>query len=267
VLDPCHESPYIECREAENKGNLQMPIKPTVFVVTDIETTLKKRIAFDIAWQAIDRTGRIYGTGSYVIREAFRVDVPFFAEKLGHYFDDAYSHLIRPASIVEVRDKYNKQVMDLQESGHRVIGCAYNAAFDFKYLPETYAALTGESLPWMKTKMEVLDIWDYWGESVPQHYAQIANASNSGKYVSTSAESAYKFEFLKPEFIERHIAWSDVEIESDILLKALSRKKKMPVVSNPKQLAGAVWKKINTRLGIDGKALLPQAVKSEMVGA
>lgn len=242
-----------------------MPNKPTVFVVTDIETTLKKRIAFDVAWQTIDRSGRIYGKGSYVIREAFRVDVPFFAEKLGHYFDDAYSHLIRPASIVEVRDKYNKQVKDLQESGHRVILCAYNAAFDFKYLPETFQSLTGDSLPWMKTKTEILDIWDYWGESVPRHYAQMAPASASGKYISTSAESAYKFEFLKPDFIERHIAWSDVQIESDILLKALSRKKKLPAVKSPKEFTGSVWKKINTRLGIDGKEILPQAVN--MVGA
>ena len=117
----------------------------------------------------------------------------------------------------------------------------------------------------MKSKVEILDIWDYWGESVPRHYAQMASASNSGKYVSTSAESAYKFEFLKPDFIERHIAWSDVQIESDILLRALSRKKKLNAVSSPKNLAGAVWKKINTRLGIEGKELLPQAVN--MVGA
>jgi hypothetical protein len=59
--------------------------------------------------------------------------------------------------------------------------------------------------------------------------------------------------------VEYHRAWHDVEIEAEILLKALSRKKKIPVVKSPAQLAGAVWKKINTRLGIDGKDLLPQA--------
>jgi hypothetical protein len=79
--------------------------------------------------------------------------------------------------------------------------------------------------------------------------------------VSTSAESAYRYEFVKPVFEERHIAWSDVEIESEILVKALARKKKMPVVKSPAALVGGVWKKINTRLGIDGKAFLPQAVK------
>jgi hypothetical protein len=43
-------------------------------------------------------------------------------------------------------------------------------------------------------------------------------------------------------------------------MRALSRKKRLTVVRSPADLVGAVWKKINTRLGIDGKSLLPQAV-------
>ncbi len=232
---------------------------PTLFVTTDIETTMKKRIAFDIAWKIHDRKGREYGRGSYVIRESFRHDVPFFAEKLGHYFDDAYSHLIRPGNIMDVREEYNSQIAKLQIKGHRVIACAYNSAFDFKYLPETVSVLTGGAVTrWMMQPVELMDIWDYWGGSVPLHYGQMAPTSASGKYVSTSAENAYRFEFNKEDFVERHIAWSDVEIESDILCKALSRKKEMPIVKSPKELAGAVWKKINTRLGISGDCILPQ---------
>jgi hypothetical protein len=242
-----------------------MALKSTLFVVTDIETTLKKRIAFDIAWKIIDRKGREYGRGSYVIREAFCHDVPFFAQKLGFYFDDAFAGLIRPASILEVRAEYNAQIAKLQESGHRVILGAYNSAFDFKYLPETLATLTnGAETRWLSTRVELMDIWDYWGESVPRNYAKSAAASASGKYLSTSAESAYRFESRQPDFVEYHRAWHDVEIESEILLKALSRKKKLPVVKSPAALVGAVWQKINTRLGIDGKALLPQAVKPQL---
>lgn len=244
--------------------------KPTVFVVTDIETTLKNRIAFDVAWKTIDRMGRVYGQGSYVIREAFQHDVPFFKEKLGWYFDDAFAHMIRPATIRQVRKAYASQVRDLQKLGHRVILTAYNAAFDFKYLPETLRQLTGDpDAKWLDKPAELMDTWQYWGDSVPKHYAQRAAASDSGRFIATTAEEAYKFEFDKPDFEERHIAWSDVEIESEILLKALSRKKKLPIVKSPTEFMGAVWKRINTRLGIDGKALLPQAVKAQeqMVGA
>jgi hypothetical protein len=234
-----------------------MPFKPTLFVVTDIETTLRKRIAFDVAWRIIDKSGREYGAGSYVIREAFKVDVPFFKEKLGHYFDDAYSRLIKPASVAEVRDEYNRQIAQLQDAGHRVIACAYNAAFDFKYLPHTFNVIHGTKTPWMQRKVELMDIWDFWGASVPLNYK--ANATASGKYMSTSAESAYRWEFNQSDFEERHIAWHDVLIESDILLKAVRRKKPMPVVNSPRDFAGAVWKKINTRLGVDGTAALALA--------
>ena len=66
-------------------------MKPTLFVVLDIETTLKKRIAFDVAWTITDRRGNDFGSGSYVLREAFAHDTPFFKEKLGHYFDDTFA--------------------------------------------------------------------------------------------------------------------------------------------------------------------------------
>jgi hypothetical protein len=232
-----------------------MAKKPTLFMVTDIETTLKKRIAFDVGWRIIDRAGREYDKGSFVIREAFRHDVPYFKEKLGHYFDDAYQQLIEPANILDVRAEYNRQITRLKDEGHRVIACAYNAAFDFKYLPETLNSLTdGKVVRWLDQPVELMDIWDYWGASVPLNYS--ANATESGKYVSTSAESAYRWEFNQREFKERHIAWHDCLIESDILLKTLKRRKPLPVVASPAQFAGAIWKRINTRLGIDGKTAL-----------
>lgn len=225
--------------------------KATLYVVTDIETTLKKRIAFDIAWRTIDRQGREYAKGSYVIRESFALDVPFFKEKLGHYFDDAYSHLIQPASIEEVKQEYNNQINHFKDRGHRVICCAFNAAFDMKYLPETLQKLTGdERARWLDSKVELMDIWDYWGRGVPKKYR--AEPTASGKYISTSAESAYRWEFNQADFVERHIAWHDCLIEGDILCKALSRRKPLTVVDSPKKFRGAVWKAINLRLGIDG---------------
>ena len=228
---------------------------PTLFMVTDIETTLKHRIAFDIAWRTIDRKGNVYAEGSYVIREAFKLDVPFFKEKLGHYFDDAYAKRIVPENILEVREIYNAQIATFQDAGHRVIPCAYNAAFDFKYMPETLQKITGNpAARWLDRKVELMDIWAYWGASVPKNYK--ATPSASGKYYSTSAESAFRYEFDQADFEERHIAWHDCVIEGDILKKALARRKALPVVSSPANFAGAIWKSINTRLGVDGKTAL-----------
>jgi hypothetical protein len=237
-----------------------MPIKPTIFIVTDVETTMDRKIVFDVAWKAIDRKGRVYGSGSYLIREAFHHDVPWFKEKMGLYYDDAYHHRIVPSTIHEARAAYNAQIKSLRDAGHRVILAAYNSRFDFEKLPFTLAEITGGQVNrWLDAPAEIMDIWDYWGESVPRDYAKRSRTSASGKYVSTSAESAYRYELNQPEFVEYHRAWHDVEIESEILLKALSRKKKIPVVNKPSDLVGSVWRKINTRLGVTGKTRLPVA--------
>ena len=224
-------------------------MKPTLFVVLDIETTLKKRIAFDVAWTITDRKGGEFGSGSYVIREAFRVDVPFFKEKLGHYFDDTFNRQIVPASIVEVRDIFNAQINALADAGHRVILTAYNARFDFTWLPHTLQEITGDkNAKFLDRPFDLLDIWSYWGESVPLCYT--AEKTPSGKFLSTSAESAFRFENQEPDFVERHIAWHDVQIEKQILLRALGRRKALNTVRRPSDFRGAVWRDINKRLGI-----------------
>ena len=224
-------------------------MKSTLFVVLDIETTLKKRIAFDVAWTITDRKGGEFGSGSYVIREAFRVDVPFFKEKLGHYFDDTFNRQITPASIVEVRDIFNAQINALADAGHRVILTAYNARFDFTWLPHTLQEITGDkNAKFLDRPFDLLDIWSFWGESVPLCYT--AEKTPSGKFLSTSAESAFRFENQQPDFVERHIAWHDVQIEKQILLKALARKKPMQIVRKPSDLPSMVWKNINERLGV-----------------
>ena len=224
-------------------------MKPTLFVVLDIETTLKKRIAFDVAWTITDRKGGEFGSGSYVIREAFRVDVPFFTETLGHYFDDTFNRQITPASIVEVRDIFNAQINALADAGHRVILTAYNARFDFTWLPHTLQEITGDkNAKFLDRPFDLLDIWSFWGESVPLCYT--AEKTPSGKFLSTSAESAFRFENQEPDFVERHIAWHDVQIEKQILLKALARKKPMQIVRKPSDLPSMVWKNINERLGV-----------------
>ena len=143
-------------------------IKPTIFCVTDIETTLKTRLAFDVAWKNIDRKGKVYSKGSYLIQESFRYDVPFFKEKLGTYFKKAYDHYIEPVPLKFIQEIYNMQVKDLLDKGHEVIFCAYNASFDVKYLGETCRRISGTKFLWQPIPM--MDIWDFWCQSAPKSY-------------------------------------------------------------------------------------------------
>ena len=216
-------------------------IMPTVYMVTDIETTMRQRIAFDIAWKGIDRRGKEYCTGSHIVTDALKLDVPYFKEKLGWYFSDTYKHMITPLSMSEIRDIYNSHVEELLNRGHKVVFCAYNAGFDAKYLSETSIKLIQQRF--LMHKIQLLDIWQYWCESAPQLFNYVTPKGNP----KTSAEAVYKYEMHEPEFAERHIAFSDVEIEAELLLKVLRRKKPIPLVNTPAELMSSPWRLLKDR--------------------
>ena len=221
---------------------------PTVYFVVDIETTFKLRNAFDVAWKAIDRKGREYGRGSYLITEVLNMDVPYFKEKLGWYFDDTYAQQITPSSMKIVKMLFNMQVEDLLDKGHKVIFCAYNAQFDATHLNLTCEQLLGKDF--LEHRIPLMDLYANWGASVPMGYTA---KRTPGGYLGTSAEDAFRFEFNQDDFVERHIAWSDVVIESQLLLKVLARKQKLHMVSDAKYLKAFQYRPINARLGIGNK--------------
>jgi len=220
--------------------------QPTIYMVTDIETTMRKRIAFDVAWKGIDRRGKEYGRGSFIVTDALKLDVPYFKEKLGWYFSDTYKHMITPLSMEEIREEYNNQVSNLLELGHKVVFCAYNAGFDAKYLSQTSIELINKRF--LKHKIQLLDIWQYWCMSAPQLFNYVTPKGNP----KTSAEAVYRYEMHEPEFAERHIAFSDVEIEADILLKVLRRKKPIPLVNTPAELMSSPWRLLKDRAIFEG---------------
>lgn len=219
-----------------------MTEKQTLFAVLDIETTYKYRVAFDVAWSIIDRKGKEYGNGSYLITDAFAFDIPFFKEKLGLYFSDTFAHLIQPVTMTELRDRFNSQISDLQAKGHSVIMSAYNAAFDTKHLGETSQKLIGQRFLAVPN-VKLLDIWHFWCMSAPQAYNYATDKGNP----KTSAEYVYRYETNNPDFVEVHIAFEDVGIEKEILLRTLRRKQKIPIVSSPSDFVGQPWRMLIDR--------------------
>ena len=92
--------------------------------------------------------------------------------------------------------------------------------FRFHMVAAYLHVITGDDQArFLDRPFDLLDIWAYWGQSVPLTYT--APKTASGKFLSTSAESAFRFENQQPDFVERHIAWHDVQIEKQILLRAL----------------------------------------------
>lgn len=242
-----------------------MAQKKTLYVVTDIETTWHYRpnsknvdpetgeakslqFAFDVAWKIIDNTGRDYSRGSYVATDVFQHATPFFKEKLGYYMEDTYAHLITPKPFAFIRNEYNAQIKALAEKGHPIVVTAYNAYFDTSHLEETSQFFFNK--PFFANNVNYLDTWHTWGMSVPYSYSKKTGFTQSGQFYATTAEAAYAYEANDPNFIERHIAWHDVEIESDILVKALKRSKasERVLVKDWTDLPAMCWRPINERL-------------------
>jgi len=223
--------------------------KPTLFIVTDVETCIpkgagNKGLVFDVAWKIVDRKGREYGHGSYLAKDVISAYTPWFKEKVGRYFEMAYNRYIEPKTFRGIAKEYNRQVKKLQDQGYKIIFCAYNAGFDCGALGFTSQIMNKRAF--LLKPLPILCIWEYWARSCPTQYR--AELTASGKFVKTSAEAVFRYEFTQPRFIEAHIGWQDVDIEADILLKVLARKKKMPLVRNPKDLPGHVYRIANKRL-------------------
>jgi hypothetical protein len=221
-----------------------MPQKPTIFVVVDVETTKRDGLVFDIGWNAIDRKGKVYSQGSYLAYDVLQRDMPFYLEKIGLYYKRIANKTIRPLRFRTIRKKFNAEIIRLHNLGHRIIFCAYNAPFDASRLGDTSRKLTGSGF--LQIPIHMLDIWHAWCETCPRNFT--STPSKSGKFWSTSAESVYAWEMQLDYYVEPHIAFPDTLIESEILMRVLARKKKLPIVSKPDQFTGNPWKIANNRV-------------------
>ena len=111
--------------------------KPTIYVVTDTETTKKNGLVFDLAWRAVDKFGILYASGSYLLSDVLRYDDPFWKEKIGEYWKLVHKGKIRPVSTRMARRMFNNELQTLKDNGHRIIFTAYNCAFDAGALSTT----------------------------------------------------------------------------------------------------------------------------------
>lgn len=220
-----------------------MKISPNAFIVTDIETTDRQKLAFDVAWKVIDRHGNDLGQGSYIIPEAFNVDIPYYREKFQLYFEFARDGKVQIASMIDVMEDFNGTIIDLENLGYTPIFCAYNTAYDAQFLSESALFFTGKKF--LEKPIKLLDIWHAWCISCPKTYNGVITTAGNYK---TSAEAVYAFESGDPHFSELHVAFDDVKIEAEILLKVLKRRKKLPYVTNPKDLNTQPWRLANKRI-------------------
>lgn len=207
------------------KGN---KMQSTKFVILDVETDGRDNVV-DLGYCVRTRSEKI-AQGGFLLLDVF-------AEKGSYYSKDylgmADRREIQPTTFANARTFMNDLVNSL---AGRVILCAYNASFDRRALNKTSLRQDGNFF--FDRYFDWLDIWRAWANTAPKAYRELAPFSASGKYLSTTAENVYRFEFQEPEFVEDHTGEADAVIEGEIFDKVLKRKKRLPI----NDMKGMVWR-------------------------
>jgi len=218
-------------------------MKPTVFFVIDTETCRFDGMVFDIGWKAIDRKGREYSQGSYLCADVLQTDTPYYRKKIAAYWFKANTS-ITPVNFAHARNIFNQEISRLQNKGHRVVVCAYNAAFDQRVLDKTTQEMVGKRSQFVKSKrVDWLDIWLFWAMSCPQSAKEMPKLK-SGR-IRTTAEAVAQFE-IASDYEHLHEGLADAEGEAEILRTVLGRKKKIPF----NELGARCSRIANERLGL-----------------
>lgn len=216
------------------------------YVLVDTETTKRNGLVFDCAYIVFDRKGRELHKGSFLFKNVMAVEEPFYKEKIALYWKLVEKGKIRPVSFKAFREYFNLVLEKLQREGYRIILMAYNAEFDTRVLGTTTKALIGPEEKFLRVKVELFDLMHGWAVTCPAKYGETAPFSPKGN-LRTTAETVFRFESGDPNFVESHVAYADVQIERQIFNSILKRKKKLHIVSHPKDFVAQPWRVVQER--------------------
>lgn len=218
---------------------------------------IAKPLIYDIGYQIIDIKGNVYKKVNYLISEIFSVpdifNTAYYAIKRPIYIEKLSKKEISITSWDSFVDEFEKDLQVVQAVG------AYNSMFDFKkaipftekYIRALYSTNYYDFLKKEKKNCEYIlqnrkdyesdfdkDVFsfrdkhyllfDVWGlacehllnnDDFRGFCEENKRYTASGKYYSTSAETAFQFIMGDENFVEAHCALDDAIIESEIFSK------------------------------------------------
>lgn len=224
---------------------------------------IAKPLVYDIGWKIVDRNGKIYSEHSYLVNETFAVpsifDTAYYKEKRPIYLEKLNNKETSIKSWYEIME-----ILTIDLESCDFVG-AFNSMFDFKkaipfteryinalYSPTYFNWEFGQKksceriLAGCKSKNEEWDgnnfnfrgvdypLIDLWGiacemlintQTYKRRCLQYEMITESGQFFKSSAETTFRYLCDKYDFEELHMAIDDVNIECEILFKALKKGK------------------------------------------
>ena len=213
------------------------------YLVLDVETAngLDDPLVYDIGGAIADKQGRIYETFSFVIRdifiyERFLMETAYYANKVPDYIQDLENN---NRILIDFHNA-RKYILALMEKYNITDVAAYNAHFDRNALNTTQRWLTKSKYRYFfPYGTNFVCIWNMACQTLCQRktYKEFCEKNNftsnrkgepNAKNYSTSAETVYRYLILNANYEEEHKGLEDVKIETYIMKRCFSAKKKMP---------------------------------------
>lgn len=190
---------------------------------------------YDMGWVIMDnKTFEIKARRSYVISDVFygmadAMKSAYYADKLPQYHEGIKSGEWIVKSFMDVWRKFAE---DCKEFKVKQVW-AFNALYDLKALNSTMHRLSnGFRNYFFPYGITIMDVWACSANTITCRKKYVQWTFDNGYYnkisnnPKTSAEVIYRYLTDDNDFIERHTACADAEIEAFILRRVLKAKKK-----------------------------------------
>lgn len=216
-------------------------MKKNVYAIIDTETAngLKNPLCYDVAVIVFDKKGIELFRKNWLVSNVWNNERMF---KTAYYawkrplYDNIEKEIVNTYTFIsemnEIIDNYQVNFL-----------LAYNLKFDLNSINKTVERFTYNS-KFNTENVEYIDVWNVAidiimnNNSYKSFCRENGFISDAGNY-KTSAEICYRFLTNVIDFDESHTAMDDCEIEKEIFMTCVKRKKKIEkgIVNNP-------WRKI-----------------------
>ena len=219
------------------------------YMILDTETTSNAQTVYDIAYTIVDRKGNIVEQANYLVKEI--IEHPFLkgilqrdkfsSKKYREIYADLYTHKKIVLPFLTIRQNIRRAIRE-----YNCPVMAYNVAFDYEALTNMAQDLGKQSF-FTKTTQ----IWDL--QNIALH--TLCNSClytvfcDENKFLTDkgnrkcSAEIVYRYITNNLDFEEAHTALADTEIEAEIFIACVNRRKKMHTELTGQIFRHPVWKK------------------------
>lgn len=213
-----------------------MDKRKSYYLVFDTETanTIDNPLVYDIGWQIIDKTGKVYLSRSYVIEDIFKYEMElmftaYYATKIPQYYADLTAKKRELISYAKAKSQMHQ---DCKKYNVKAL-VAHNARFDYRSTTMTQRYITKSAsryflpygIPLWDTMRMAQDV--ICPKATYKKFCKDNGYMCGNRQVRKTAEVLYQYITQDTTFTESHTGLEDVEIESQIFVYCLKQKKKM----------------------------------------